>query len=407
MKILIVSRGTPSGGKAPFEADQARALAAAGHEVVMLALDLRSIRHRRPLGVSAERAEDFPVVVNSVPLGALPAKAFYALGVRAFKKGYQACVKAFGAFDIVHAHFLDNGYFAAKGLEECRGRSPSDGEETCEGRCPSDGEETCEGRSPSALPKLVITEHSSWMNRPLEEVPNEKRPYAAYAYRRADVVIAVSRALASRIESNFGVRCEVVPNIYDEAIFGSGGREGRCPSALPKTRFISVGNLVSIKQPELLVKCFAEVFPHGEASLRIIGDGERRFALEAMLREWPEADIRLLGRKAREAIAEELRASDVFVLLSERETFGVAYVEAMAEGLPVIATCCGGPEDFVTEANGLLIGDSPEEVKEALRRMDSDYAKYDRDEIARSVSDRFSPKAVAEQLQKVYEGLFE
>lgn len=390
MKILIVSRGTPDSGMAPFEADQARALAAAGHEVVMLALDLRSVRHRRPLGVSVRQGGEYPVVVSSMALGALPAKAFYPLGVRAWKKGYQACVKAFGAFDIVHAHFLDNGYFAAKGLE---------------GRCSS--------------PKLVITEHSSWMNRPLEEIPEEKRPYASYAYRHADRVIAVSRALGKQIEKNFGVPWDVVPNVYDTEIFGGKtgeGRcpsdsgetgEGRCPSGAHKTRFLSVGNLVPIKRMELLVQCFAEVFPHGEASLRIIGDGERRCALEALLREWPEADIRLPGRKAREAIAEELRASDVFVLLSERETFGVAYVEAMAEGLPVIATCCGGPEDFVTEANGLLIGDSPEEVKEALRRMDSDYAKYDRDEIARSVSDRFSPKAVDEQLQKVYEGLFE
>ena len=393
MKILIVSRGTPASGTAPFEADQARALAAAGHEVVMLALDLRSIRHRRPLGVSVRRDGEFPVVVSSSPLGAIPASLFYPAGVRAFRKGYRAAVKAFGAFDIVHAHFPDNGYFVVKGLE---------------GR---------EGRCPSALPKLVITEHSSWMNRPLEEIPAEKRSYARMAYQGADCVLAVSHALAAHIEENFGVRCGVVPNCYDTAIFGVEGREGRCPSGSidsaegrcpsGKTRFISVGNLVPIKQMELLVKCFAEVFPHGEASLRIVGDGERRCALEALLREWPEADIRLAGRKAREAIAAELRASDVFVLLSARETFGVAYVEAMAEGLPVIATCCGGPEDFVTAENGLLVGDSEEEIKEAFRRMNAGYAKYDREKIARSVSDRFSPKAVAEQLEKVYEGLFE
>ena len=46
---------------------------------------------------------------------------------------------------------------------------------------------------------------------------------------------------------------------------------------------------------------------------------------------------------------------DCFVLPSAGETFGVVYVEAMAAGLPVIATRCGGPEDFVNEDNGILI----------------------------------------------------
>lgn len=50
-----------------------------------------------------------------------------------------------------------------------------------------------------------------------------------------------------------------------------------------------------------------------------------------------------------------LPQADAFVLASRRETFGVVYIEAMAAGLPVIATACGGPEDFVREEDGFLI----------------------------------------------------
>ena len=57
----------------------------------------------------------------------------------------------------------------------------------------------------------------------------------------------------------------------------------------------------------------------------------------------------------RDKIAEILRASDCFVLPSKLETFGVVYIEAMACGVPVNATRCGGPESFVDDWNGALI----------------------------------------------------
>ena len=67
------------------------------------------------------------------------------------------------------------------------------------------------------------------------------------------------------------------------------------------------------------------------------------------------SNVYLLGRKGKKEIGSILCNSDVFVLPSRSETFGVVYVEAMMMGLPVIATVCGGPEEFVQKTDGLLV----------------------------------------------------
>lgn len=81
-------------------------------------------------------------------------------------------------------------------------------------------------------------------------------------------------------------------------------------------------------------------------------------------------------------IAEQLSKSDCFVLASQSETFGVAYIEALAMGVPVIATKCGGPEGFVNENNGIMIDvDSESQLIEAMKYMYNNSDKYDREEI--------------------------
>lgn len=99
------------------------------------------------------------------------------------------------------------------------------------------------------------------------------------------------------------------------------------------------------------------------------------------------------------------RGADAFVLASRMETFGVVYIEAMAAGLPVIATICGGPEDFVTPETGLLIEKENTDalagaMAEMIRRTD-----FDSDAVARYARENFSPSVIAEKLTSVYKEL--
>ena len=113
--------------------------------------------------------------------------------------------------------------------------------------------------------------------------------------------------------------------------------------------------------------------------------------------------IKLLGFMDRDSIAKEMNQSNAFVLASRSETFGVVYIEALASGLPVIGTNCGGPEDYVNEENGILVEiNNVDELSEALLTMYRKIDYYDGEEIAKKCKDTFSPDKIATQLTEIY-----
>jgi glycosyltransferase involved in cell wall biosynthesis len=93
-----------------------------------------------------------------------------------------------------------------------------------------------------------------------------------------------------------------------------------------------------------------------EFLIRIVGDGPERAALEKKVRELSLTDqVQFHGLLPQAAAADLLRDSDVMVLPSMRECGGAVVLEAMASGVPVIATDWGGPADYITAATGILI----------------------------------------------------
>ena len=189
MKVLFVSRGLPDNRyplNGVFELDQAKALAARGIEVVYFAVDIRSFRRKRKWGISEEDREGVRCFTISIPVGAVPYKiAAFAAGT-ALKVLYRRVFKEEAKPDVIHAHFTFQGYIAGKLAEK------------------------------EAIP-LVITEHSSTINR--EVIKKQEYQMAEKAYKKADCVIAVSHALAEKINTHFSVQCKVIPNIVDTHLF--------------------------------------------------------------------------------------------------------------------------------------------------------------------------------------------
>jgi glycosyltransferase involved in cell wall biosynthesis len=96
--------------------------------------------------------------------------------------------------------------------------------------------------------------------------------------------------------------------------------------------------------------------------------------------------------------------ADVFVLPSWHDTFGVVYVEAMACGLPIVATRCGGPDSFITDEIGRLVPvKSPILLAEAIGELIDNLECYSRNTIRRIFEENFSDETVVRRLEAVYD----
>lgn len=124
----------------------------------------------------------------------------------------------------------------------------------------------------------------------------------------------------------------------------------------PRLSFCFAGMLIPLKNVDVLLEALAEAFPAGEFTLRIVGDGLLRNDLEALVRRLGlSASVTFEGYRSREDVQHVLAASDVFVMVSKPEAFGLVYLEAMAKGCLVIGTRGQGIDGVIREGeNGFL-----------------------------------------------------
>ncbi len=138
--------------------------------------------------------------------------------------------------------------------------------------------------------------------------------------------------------------------------------EDRC------VRFVFAGRLVDWKGVDLLLRAVAIVKDQIPMQLELLGDGSERPKLERLSRELGITDIlQFHGWLPQSEIAGRLRRADVFVLPSLWECGGAVVLEAMAAGVPVIATAWGGPADYLDAQTGILVPPStPEQFPKDL-----------------------------------------
>lgn len=370
MEILVVTNGIPT-PKYPllgiFEFDQAKALAAMGHNVFLAGIDLRSFRRKRKWGIFLGEKEGVKWFVIAIPIGAVPLQMKCLIGKKVLNVLYKKIFANKDKPDIIHAHFTDMGFIASDLAKK------------------------------QNIP-LVITEHSSLINRDKIEPSLFKIAYCGY--NSATQIVSVSNALKEKIYLNFGIESKVIPNIValEEFFYAPQKHEG--------FRFVITANLVPIKCHRLLIQAFTSVYAtHQDVFLDIVGDGRLRNELEELVDAMNLKNrVCFHGLLPRKRIAELYRSCDCFVLPSSSETFGVAYIEAMVSGLPVIATKCGGPEDFISEETGILVSTGNlEELEKSMVYIYDHYEKYDRKAISCYAANRFSANKIAEEITSVYE----
>lgn len=290
-------------------------------------------------------------------------------------KYFKLYCEAFGMPDIIHAHtYL--GAVAARAICKARG-----------------------------IPYVVTLHETSLMTGSYSPW---RRFMIRAALEEARYCLPVSHSLRDSLHKQFQLtNLGVIPNFIDVGLFD-------LPPAPPPPspfRFVAVGDLLPRKRIDLLIHAFAkmETETSGSFQLDIIGSGSEEGRLKALVQEIGLTEkVRFYGMMPPSGVARQLQQEHCLVLPSALETFGIVVAEAMACGLPVVATDCGGPADLVTPDTGKLVPvDDPAALAQAMRAVYLRYDTYAPLQIRRHAISLFSEAAVIPQLKALYRAIAE
>lgn len=201
-------------------------------------------------------------------------------------------------------------------------------------------------------------------------------PVVTFSINQSDGVTAVSEDLRRQTYEYFTITNEidVIPNFIDLDKFKKQKKDHFKKAICPKGEALVVhtSNFRKVKRIGDVVSVFANIHKEIPSKLLMIGDGPERAKAEAQSRELNiENDVRFLGKL--EAIEEVLSVADLFLMPSEKESFGLAALEAMACEVPLISSNAGGlPELNVQGVTGFLsnVGDVEDMTRKALFVLD-------------------------------------
>lgn len=376
MKIVIIANGYPTKQEPQFgcfEKDQAFELKKQGHDVTILYIDGRFRKYWRKIGVSHK--VDNAINVYGIYLFPIILLEFFSYKIsykfRSYLLGrlFRYVLDRHDKPDLIYAHYC---YNIAN---------------------------TVNVSKKYCIP-LVGIEHWSVMNQP---VLSSKAQYIGeIAYRNSDVLLAVSKSLATSIYNQFGILPIVVNDMVGEEFI----QDSITNTSNSTYRFIAIGSLIPRKGFDLLIEAFNRSgLSNKSCEVVIIGSGPEQKNLQTLINKYNLQNyVRLLGRKNKQEIISHLKDSNVFVLSSHVETFGVVCIEALSLGVPVIATICGGPEEFINDSNGILIDkNSVDELSKAMVYMYANNNKYDKLAISEQCRLKFAPSVIATQLTHIFE----
>ncbi len=234
-------------------------------------------------------------------------------------------------------------------------------------------------------------------------------PVVTFSINESDGVTAVSESLKNDTYSSFEIlsNIEVIPNFIDLERFKKQPKEhfklAICPQG--EKLLIHTSNFRKVKRIEDIIQVFAKVQKQIPSKLLLVGDGPERTAIEVLCRELGvQADVRFLGKL--DAIEEVLSLADLFLLTSEKESFGLSALEAMACEVPVISSNAGG----ITEVNihgetGFVseIGDVDDMAKNAIMILSDPILHATMKKNALERAKLFDIKKVLPLYEKYYE----
>lgn len=357
-----------------FFREQALALSKQGHNVYVADATLQSLRNlfcRRMFRLCRYDDEGLNTYSRISPAFGLGRTASGGLGIyfRNLKRIYKALVADGVEVDVIHAHSFFPAGIAAVRLGKEYG-----------------------------IP-VVVTEHNSLVLT--GKLQKGRLELLKETVDSSTEFVCVSGALRDSVLRLTDTKkdIKVIPNLLD-ARFVYKAKNG-----MASFTYVSIGNLIQSKRFDLTLKAFAKVAESIEnIRLVIVGDGVLKNDLRSLATKLGVGDkVDFKGRLPKDKVLEELYKSNVFVLPSDFETFGVVYIEALASGTPVIATRNGGAECIVTEDNGILtdVG-SEEQLIDAMLSLYKEYDRYNKESISKNCIALYGEESVGNEISALY-----
>lgn len=382
MHVLIIPSWYP---ETPEDIDgiffrlQAQALQRSGLKIGVTAPVFRSMRGKPAsvvnggYGIRSYTEENIPTYVYKSMyffprLPYLDRRRWVGAGWKLFKR----YVRDHGTPDIIHAHSMNHAGILAQQIHEKTG-----------------------------IP-FVLTEHSSTYARKL--IRNWQRPAMLRSAQQCSARIAVSKDFCRLLETEYGgLDWQYIPNSLSPAFIRPVDLANKPKNA--DFTFCSVAHLNYNKGFDILLPAFAEALKiHPDLKLKIGGTGLIASQLHNLAAELGlENSVEFLGGLQNDQVLDLMFRSDAFVLASRNETFGVVFIEALSQGLPVAATRCGGPQTIINENNGILVpvGDV-QALAGALVSLYENRGRYDAQTLRADCLSEFGEEAVVRQITAVY-----
>lgn len=234
-------------------------------------------------------------------------------------------------------------------------------------------------------------------------------PVVAFSINKSDGVTAVSESLKQQTYDYFKIDKDirVIHNFIDFDRFRKSNKDHFKKAIAPNGERIlaHVSNFRKVKRIEDVIYIFQKVYEKLPSKLLLIGDGPERRNAESLCRKLGLChEIRFLGKQ--DAVEELLAVSDLFLMTSEKESFGLAALEAMACEVPVISTNAGGlPEVNIHGETGFLsnVGDIDDMARHALTILNDDEVLNRFRANALAQAKRFDIDNILPQYESYYE----
>jgi N-acetyl-alpha-D-glucosaminyl L-malate synthase BshA len=234
-----------------------------------------------------------------------------------------------------------------------------------------------------------------------------------YAIEKSDVVTAVSNSLVKDTEEKLGItpgKIITVYNFINPKYFNPSLRPTYfdCEGEVDKTVILHISNLRAVKRPLDVVKIFYAIYKaiNRPVELRIVGEGPLQYDMEVLVEKLGiEKHVRFMG--VRSDIGVAIACADLLLLPSQEESFGMAALEAMACGVPVVASRVGGlPEVIDDGRSGLLfpVGNTDEAAKKAVNLLENpEFYDSIRKEALKDAKQKFGMNKIVDQYEELYQ----